>query len=151
LYQGAVSTNLIAEQLFAKKSPFLMHSFARVSRMGGNQSCKFCSLSPMLLSDCCNWPRNLEGMEIWLGIGTFLSLVLAFIGWSLPFGSVAMSVIAFYGARYGWHWELWKAILLAAPGIIFGILVATTGGIAALVAAARGGTTKNAASLPDSP
>ena len=93
----------------------------------------------------------LEGMEVWFGIGTVLALVLAIIGWSLPFGSIAISAIAFYGARYGWHWESWKAILLAAPGVIFGILVATTGGIVALVGAARGGATKGAPSLPHNP
>jgi hypothetical protein len=29
-----------------------------------------------------------------------------------------VAFLAYHGARYGWKWEWWRAVTLAAPGII---------------------------------
>ena len=63
-------------------------------------------------------------------IGTVVALIIGFIVLNLPLGFVAISGATFYGAFYGWHWEMWEAVLLTAPGLIFAVAALLMGGAA---------------------
>jgi len=74
----------------------------------------------------------LDGINLWLGVGTLLGFIIFFITAALPFGSLADSAIAFYGAYSAWHWTWWQAALLTFPFAILGIAAMGLGGIASL-------------------
>ena len=65
----------------------------------------------------------LDGIHLWLGVGTFWGFVIFFFTASLPFGAIVDAGIAFYGAYQAWHWPLWQAALLTFPFAILGIIV----------------------------
>jgi hypothetical protein len=85
----------------------------------------------------------LEGTEVWLHTSTIVSLLIGFVTISfLPFGSIATSAIAFYGAYRGWHWAWWQAALVAFPFAIFSVVMAAAGmGVSALATLGRQRTT----------
>ena len=76
---------------------------------------------------------GMEGMHLYLGVGTFTSFVLFFVAYAVPVvGSFLGAAAVYYGARVGWHWEWWQAAALAAPGIIFMLALTATGGVASI-------------------
>jgi hypothetical protein len=81
----------------------------------------------------------LQGMESYFQIGTLVSIIIGLVLMNLPLGFVAIAVITFYGAYFGWHWEAWKAVLLAAPGIVFSIVALAIGGLTTMFSAGRRG------------
>jgi hypothetical protein len=81
----------------------------------------------------------LMGMESYFQVGTFVSIIVGLVLMNLPLGFIAIAAITFYGAYYGWHWEWWKAILLAAPGIVFAIVALAIGGLTTIFSAGRRG------------
>lgn len=76
---------------------------------------------------------GMEGMHLYLGVGSFVSFILFVLSYAVPVvGSVLSAAAVYYGARYGWHWEWWQALALAAPGIVLWLFVVATGGLAAV-------------------
>ena len=71
----------------------------------------------------------LAGVKLWLGVGTFLGLIIFFGTAALPFGSIADVAIAFYGAYAAWGWEWWQAALLTFPFAIIGVLAMGLDGV----------------------
>ena len=65
----------------------------------------------------------LDGIHLWLGIGSFWGFVIFFFTMSLPLGAIIDAAIAFYGAYQAWHWPLWQAALLTFPFVILGFVV----------------------------
>jgi len=66
----------------------------------------------------------MEGLDTWLGFGSFLSIltfvIAVFLG---PLGGVAIAVVGFVGAMEGWGWEWWQAGLLCFPFLVLSFLV----------------------------
>jgi hypothetical protein len=77
----------------------------------------------------------LKGINLWLGIGTLLGLIIFFGTAWLPFGSVIDALIGFYGAYKGWQWEWWQAALLTFPFAIVGLIISSLGWIVDLFGA----------------
>ncbi|WP_065755206.1 hypothetical protein [Bradyrhizobium paxllaeri] len=74
-----------------------------------------------------------EGMHLYFGLGGFLSFIAFLFGYSIPLlGTGFVAVMTYYGARYGWHWEWWQALLLAVPGLIIMIILMAAGGLSSL-------------------
>jgi hypothetical protein len=74
---------------------------------------------------------GLEGMQLYFGIGGFLAAILLIVAYVIPFfGAVGLALLTYYGARYGWKWEWWLALMLAAPSIILTLAAAFMGGFA---------------------
>jgi len=74
---------------------------------------------------------GIEGMRLTFGIGGVLAVVLLFAAYVVPFvGAVAVAFLAYSGARYGWNWEWWQALMLAAPAIILMLAAGVMGGLA---------------------
>jgi hypothetical protein len=63
----------------------------------------------------------LAGIKLWLGIGMFWGTIIFLISMLAPFGPIANSGLAFYGAYRAWHWPFWAAALLTFPFAIMGI------------------------------
>src|SRR5262245_41084112 len=56
---------------------------------------------------------GVEGMQLTVGIGGFLAIVLLLVAYAIPFvGTAAVAFLTYYGARYGWTWEWWQALAL---------------------------------------
>ena len=73
------------------------------------------------------------GTELWFGWGFWISLIVMFVAYLLqPLGLLFTIPVVFYGARYGWHWELWQATLIAAPNIVFGIILMVVASVAGI-------------------
>ena len=71
---------------------------------------------------------GIESMQLIFGIGGFLAVVLLVVVYALPIvGTAAVAFLTYYGARYGWTWAWWQALMLAAPGIV---LMLGVGGLA---------------------
>lgn len=81
----------------------------------------------------------LQGMESYFQIGTLWSIIIGLVVMNLPLGFIAIAALTFYGAYYGWHWELWQAVLLAVPGIVFAIAALAIGGLTTVFFAGRRG------------
>lgn len=79
----------------------------------------------------------IDGMHLYFGLGGMISFIIYLIGFSLPFGAIALSAMVFYGARYGWHWKIWQSIFLAAPGIVLSLAMGAAGGLASLLSTRR--------------
>ncbi len=62
----------------------------------------------------------LDGIALWLGVGTVFGLIIFFGTAALPFGAFIDAGIAFYGAYAAWHWPIWQAALLSFPFAIVG-------------------------------
>ena len=66
----------------------------------------------------------LDGVHLWLGLGTVLGLIIFFGTAAFPFGAFVDASISFYGAHAAWHWPVWQAALLSFPfaiaGVVFG-------------------------------
>jgi hypothetical protein len=76
----------------------------------------------------------LEGMNIYFGIGGILAFILLLVGHSIPLvGTLGVAFVTYYGARYGWRWEWWEALLLAAPGVVLMVAAITMGGLASIL------------------
>lgn len=76
---------------------------------------------------------GMEGIQLYLGVGTFVSLILFLFSFAIPLaGTLVAAVAVYYGARYGWRWEWWQAVLLAAPGLVVMALVFFAGGLGAV-------------------
>ena len=74
---------------------------------------------------------GIEGMQIFLGIGGLLAVILLFVAYAIPFiGTVGVAFLTYYGARYGWKWEWWQALMLAVPSIILMLVAGVMGGLA---------------------
>ena len=74
---------------------------------------------------------GIEGMQLIFGIGGFLAVVLLFVAYAIPFvGMAGVAFLAYSGARYGWNWEWWQALLLAAPAILLVLAAGVLGGLA---------------------
>ena len=74
---------------------------------------------------------GVEGMQLCFGIGGFLAVVLLLVAYAIPFvGTVAVAFLTYYGARYGWTWTWWQALMFAAPGIVLMLAIGVTGGLA---------------------
>jgi hypothetical protein len=65
----------------------------------------------------------LAGINLWLGLGTPLGLIVFFGTVWVPFGSLIDAILSFYGAYAAWHWTWWQAALLAFPFAIVGIML----------------------------
>ena len=54
----------------------------------------------------------LAGIQLWLGIGPPLGLLIFFAtAIIIPFGSFINAAIGFYGAYSAWNWLWWQAAL----------------------------------------
>ena len=74
---------------------------------------------------------GIEGMQLYFGINAFLAVILLFVAYAVPFvGAIGVAFLTYYGARYGWKWEWWQALMLIAPGIIFMLAVGVAVGLA---------------------
>jgi len=74
---------------------------------------------------------GIEGMQLTFGIGGFLAVVLLLVAYAIPFvGTAAVAFLTYYGARYGWSWTWWQALMLAAPGIVLMLAAGVAGGLA---------------------
>jgi hypothetical protein len=74
---------------------------------------------------------GIEGMQLHFGIGGVLAAVFLFAACAIPLvGTVGVAFLAYSGARYGWKWEWWQALLLAAPAIILILAAGAMGGLA---------------------
>jgi len=72
-----------------------------------------------------------EGMQLIFGIGGFPAIVLLLVSYAIPFvGTAAVAFLTYYGARFGWTWEWWQALMLAAPGIVLMLAAGVAGGLA---------------------
>lgn len=72
----------------------------------------------------------IDGMYLYFGLGGFISFIIFLFFYNIPLiGPIGAGFMTYYGARYGWHWEWWQALLLAAPGIIMMIVVGLFSGI----------------------
>ena len=71
----------------------------------------------------------LDGIHLWLGVGTILGLIIFFGTAALPFGAFLDAGVSFYGAHAAWHWPVWQAALLSFPFAIVGVAF---GGVASL-------------------
>ena len=72
----------------------------------------------------------IDGMALYFHIGTVLSLIIFLVTYGIPvIGALFTGFFTFFGARYGWHWEWWQALILAAPGIILSIAMYSVGGL----------------------
>lgn len=79
-----------------------------------------------------------NGMQLYFGAGAFVGLILFVVCFFIPLvGGVIAAVAVFYGARYGWHWEWWQAVLLAVPGIVLSLALAASGGLASVFSRRR--------------
>jgi len=75
----------------------------------------------------------MEGLDVWFGFGTVLSIISFVIAMILgPIGSVAIAIIGFVGATDGWGWEWWQAALLCFPFVIVSIFAFGVTGIFSL-------------------
>jgi magnesium-transporting ATPase (P-type) len=62
---------------------------------------------------------GIEGMQLYFGISSVLSVILLFVAYAIPLvGTIGVAFLTYYGAHYGWKWEWWQALMLAVPGII---------------------------------
>jgi ABC-type arginine transport system permease subunit len=72
----------------------------------------------------------IDGMALYFHLGTLVSVIIFLVAYCVPIiGALFTGVMTYYGARYGWTWEWWQAILLAAPGIVFSLLIYSFGGL----------------------
>jgi hypothetical protein len=74
---------------------------------------------------------GIEGMQLYFGIGGFLAVILLFVAYAIPFvGTIAVAFLTYYGARYGWKWEWWQALMLVVPGIVLMLTAGVAAGLA---------------------
>jgi len=74
---------------------------------------------------------GVEGLQLIIGIGGFLAVVLLVIAYAIPIvGTAVVALLTYYGARYGWTWEWWQALMIAAPGVILTLAAGVAGGLA---------------------
>ncbi len=70
-------------------------------------------------------------MQLYFGIGGLLAVILLLVAYVIPFaGTIGVAFLAYYGARYGWKWEWWQALMLTAPAIILMLAAGVLGGLA---------------------
>ena len=75
----------------------------------------------------------LDGMHLYFGLGGFLSFIIFLFVYSIPLlGTGFVAVMTYYGARYGWYWEWWQALLLAVPGLVIMAILMAAGGLSSL-------------------
>lgn len=67
--------------------------------------------------------NHLWGWSLWLAIPAWV--LCAMLG---PLGAVGMLIFTFIGAKDGWGWAWWQALLLAAPYLIIQLFAAGTAG-----------------------
>lgn len=72
------------------------------------------------------WPL-FGAVLLWLVCALFLG----------PLGAIAMLVFTFIGAKHGWGWEWWQAMLLAAPFLILQVALFLVNGSLGLFARRR--------------
>jgi hypothetical protein len=73
----------------------------------------------------------IEGMQLYFGIGGFFAVTLLLVAYAVPFvGAIGVAFLAYYGARYGWKWEWWQALMLVVPGIILILIAGAAVGLA---------------------
>jgi hypothetical protein len=73
----------------------------------------------------------IEGIYLCFGIGGFLAVILFFVAYAVPFvGTIVVALLTYYGARYGWEWEWWQALVLVMPGIILMLAASILVGLA---------------------
>jgi hypothetical protein len=76
---------------------------------------------------------GIEGMNLYFGIDGFLAFIILVIAYYIPLiGTAGVAFITYYGARYGWNWEWWQALLLAVPGLVLLIVAMLVGGLESL-------------------
>lgn len=63
--------------------------------------------------------HHLWGWSLWLTIPAWI--LCAMLG---PLGAIGMLVFTFIGAKDGWGWAWWQALLLAAPYLIIQLFAA---------------------------
>ncbi|MFY9686891.1 MAG: hypothetical protein WAJ88_13920 [Pseudolabrys sp.] len=74
---------------------------------------------------------GIEGLQLYFGIGGLLAVILLLVAYVIPFaGTIGVAFLAYYGARYGWKWEWWQALMLTAPAIILMLAAGLLGGLA---------------------
>ena len=74
---------------------------------------------------------GIEGMQLYFGIGGVLAVIVLCAAYAIPFvGMAGVAFLACYGARHGWKWEWWQALLLAAPAILLMFVAGVMGGLA---------------------
>jgi hypothetical protein len=72
----------------------------------------------------------LKGSEILLGLSLIVRLATLLALYLLgSLGSIPISVVAFFGTWYGWHWPVWEAALFAFAFVILTFEILGTGGI----------------------
>ena len=70
-------------------------------------------------------------MQLYFGIGGFLAVILLFVAYAIPFvGTIGAAFLTYYGARYGWKWEWWQALMLIVPGIVLILAAGVAVGLA---------------------
>jgi hypothetical protein len=74
---------------------------------------------------------GIEGMQLYFGIGGFLAVILLCVAYAIPFvGTIGVAFLTYYGARYGWKWEWWQALMLIVPGIVLMLAAGAAVGLA---------------------
>jgi hypothetical protein len=73
----------------------------------------------------------IEGIHLYFGVGGFLAVIFFFVAYAVPFvGTIVVTLLTYYGARYGWEWEWWQALVLVMPGIILMLAASILVGLA---------------------
>lgn len=70
-----------------------------------------------------------EGVEIWWGWSGWIGAVIFFPSLFF-FPGIALfvwSIVAFYGAYYGWHWSFWAAGLFLVPVLVGPVFIVLFG------------------------
>lgn len=71
----------------------------------------------------------MAGLEAWLGLHWFLSIIIAMVIFNIPFAGIAIPVLAYVGFTQEFRWEWWQAALAAAPGLALMIVSMMGGGL----------------------
>lgn len=75
----------------------------------------------------------LDGMQLYFGLGAILSFIIFVLVFFIPvLGATFVAVMTYHGARYGWQWEWYQALLLAIPGVIVSVAILVVGGLASI-------------------
>ena len=76
---------------------------------------------------------GIEGIQFF-GIGGLLAVILFFVAYAISFiGTVGVAFLTYYGARYGWKWEWWQALMLAVPSIVLMLAAGVMSGLASFL------------------
>lgn len=71
----------------------------------------------------------IEGVALYFGYGWLGSAIVFVVAAMIPFGAIATTILAMYGAIEGWGWPWWQAALLCMPYFIISVGVLLFGNV----------------------